>query len=82
MAEILLEKEVIFKDDLVKIFGKRPWDKEPVVLKKEDKEVEVKPEVEESAEDVVETKTEEIKESEAKDKTEDSPEESSAEPKE
>jgi ATP-dependent metalloprotease FtsH len=82
LAELLLEKEVIFKDDLVKIFGKRPWDKEIVVLKKEEKEVEVKTEVEESTEDMVETKTEEIKESEAKDKTEDSPEESSAEPKE
>ena len=26
LAEILLEKEVIFSDDLEKIFGKRPWD--------------------------------------------------------
>jgi len=25
LAEILLEKEVIFSDDLEKIFGKRPW---------------------------------------------------------
>ncbi|TRO65557.1 ATP-dependent zinc metalloprotease FtsH [Christiangramia sabulilitoris] len=28
LAEILLDKEVIFKDDLEKIFGKRPFDKE------------------------------------------------------
>ncbi|WP_299109337.1 ATP-dependent zinc metalloprotease FtsH [uncultured Tenacibaculum sp.] len=28
LAEILLEKEVIFKDDLVKIFGTRPFDQE------------------------------------------------------
>lgn len=28
LAERLLEKEVIFKDDLEKIFGKRPFDKE------------------------------------------------------
>ena len=28
LAELLLEKEVIFKDDLQKIFGKRPFDKE------------------------------------------------------
>ncbi len=28
LAERLLEKEVIFKDDLVKIFGERPFDKE------------------------------------------------------
>ena len=26
LAELLLEKEVIFKDDLEKIFGKRPFD--------------------------------------------------------
>ena len=26
LAELLLEKEVIFKDDLLKIFGKRPFD--------------------------------------------------------
>ncbi len=34
LAELLLEKEVIFKDDLEKIFGKRPFIKEsPVALK-------------------------------------------------
>ena len=26
LAELLLEKEVIFKDDLEKVFGKRPFD--------------------------------------------------------
>jgi cell division protease FtsH len=26
LAELLLEKEVIFKDDLLKIFGKRPFE--------------------------------------------------------
>jgi len=30
LAEYLLEKEVIFKDDLVTIFGKRPFDKEEI----------------------------------------------------
>ncbi len=29
LADKLLEKEVIFKEDLESIFGKRPWDKEP-----------------------------------------------------
>ena len=29
LAEKLLEKEVIFKEDLLEIFGKRPWDVEP-----------------------------------------------------
>ena len=28
LANRLIEKEVIFSDDLVNIFGKRPWDKE------------------------------------------------------
>jgi hypothetical protein len=27
LAELLLEKEVMFKDDLVKVFGERPFDK-------------------------------------------------------
>jgi cell division protease FtsH len=35
LAELLLEKEVIFKDDLEKIFGKRPFDVESESLKKE-----------------------------------------------
>ena len=37
LAELLLEKEVIFKDDLVKIFGERPFDKkDKKETKKED----------------------------------------------
>lgn len=31
LAELLLEKEVIFKEDLENIFGKRPWDETPPV---------------------------------------------------
>jgi ATP-dependent Zn protease len=31
LADILIEKEVIFKDDLETIFGKRPFDKEVFV---------------------------------------------------
>ncbi|PIY30550.1 MAG: peptidase M41, partial [Bacteroidetes bacterium CG_4_10_14_3_um_filter_42_6] len=31
LAAKLLEKEVIFKEDLEEIFGKRPWDKEEIV---------------------------------------------------
>ena len=34
LAEHLLEKEVIFKDDLVTIFGKRPFEKEEILEKK------------------------------------------------
>ncbi len=33
LAELLLEKEVIFKDDLEKVFGKRPFEEEKVVEK-------------------------------------------------
>ena len=31
LADILIEKEVIFKDDLQNIFGKRPFEKEEVI---------------------------------------------------
>jgi cell division protease FtsH len=34
LAELLLEKEVIFKEDLLAIFGPRPWEKEEKVEKK------------------------------------------------
>ncbi|MDA9316915.1 ATP-dependent zinc metalloprotease FtsH [Polaribacter sp.] len=40
LAELLLEKEVIFKDDLEKIFGKRPFDVEIQPLKEEKTEKE------------------------------------------
>ncbi len=39
LAELLLEEEVIFSDDLVKIFGERPFIKEPLAVKKEDKKI-------------------------------------------
>jgi len=43
LAEILLEKEVIFKDDLQKIFGDRPFDKKeediPLITKKNEKKL-------------------------------------------
>lgn len=35
LAEKLLKSEVIFKEDLVEIFGKRPWDKEEQEVKSE-----------------------------------------------
>ncbi|AUC85069.1 peptidase M41 [Polaribacter sp. ALD11] len=37
LAELLLEKEVIFKDDLLKIFGKRPFEELDAVIKVEKK---------------------------------------------
>ena len=39
LAELLLEKEVIFKDDLTKIFGKRPFDKSTTEEKAPEKEL-------------------------------------------
>jgi cell division protease FtsH len=31
LAKHLLEKEVIFKDDLLSVFGKRPFEKQEIV---------------------------------------------------
>jgi cell division protease FtsH len=39
LAELLLEKEVIFKDDLTKIFGKRPFDNSTTEEKAPEKEL-------------------------------------------
>lgn len=36
LAELLLEKEVIFKEDVEKIFGKRPYEKKEVIETKKD----------------------------------------------
>jgi cell division protease FtsH len=36
LAEVLLDKEVIFKDNLEKIFGKRPFEKDQVLLDEEE----------------------------------------------
>jgi AFG3 family protein len=40
LAEILLEKEVIFSDDLEEIFGKRPWARTEELPKKSEQKVE------------------------------------------
>ncbi|WP_353779815.1 ATP-dependent zinc metalloprotease FtsH [Winogradskyella sp. 3972H.M.0a.05] len=42
LAEVLLEKEVIFKDNLEKIFGERPFDKDKSEAQKEENEDPVK----------------------------------------
>lgn len=36
LADVLLEKEVIFKDNLEKIFGKRPFEKEEIISEEEE----------------------------------------------
>jgi len=56
LAEILLEKEVIFSDDLEAIFGKRPWKTEEVLPRKkeelpEKKETKAEAKAEEPAKD-------------------------------
>ena len=47
LAELLLEREVIFGDDLVKIFGKRPFVKSPIAKKPEGSISNVQPSKEE-----------------------------------
>ncbi len=69
LAEKLLDKEVIFKEDLIEIFGERPWKKEEFVFKKtgttektsveEELAEEEVPDVEKSEDVTVEKPTEE-----------------------
>lgn len=64
LAEKLLEKEVIFKEDLEIIFGKRPFDKEDIpMLKEESTIVETKTEVKTEAKTETEVKKEQKSES-------------------
>ncbi len=51
LAERLLEKEVIFSEDLEEIFGKRPWNKETNVAEKERQHLEENNKIEEKSED-------------------------------
>lgn len=54
LAEILLEKEVIFKDDLEKIFGERPFIKEEAIALKTSVTIPVQAPVEETTDTVTE----------------------------
>ncbi|MDX1364368.1 ATP-dependent zinc metalloprotease FtsH [Arenibacter latericius] len=58
LAERLLEKEVIFKDDLEKIFGQRPFEKDQALEAEEAKNKEKLSKVEETAEKDEEDKAE------------------------
>jgi len=51
LAELLLEKEVIFKADLEKIFGKRPFEEETIKDQTKESEEKVKEEIENSSEE-------------------------------
>ena len=46
LADILIEKEVIFKDDLENIFGKRPFEKNKEVATEEGNETEINSDIE------------------------------------
>jgi cell division protease FtsH len=48
---LLLEKEVIFKDDLQEIFGKRPFDEEEEVAHTTIKEEQEKPAIDKISEE-------------------------------
>jgi cell division protease FtsH len=62
LAERLLEKEVIFKEDLEKIFGKRPFEKhfdkkgQEITVEKKDSKVKEKPEDKEKPEELAKDK--------------------------
>ncbi|WP_321368630.1 ATP-dependent zinc metalloprotease FtsH [uncultured Draconibacterium sp.] len=45
LANLLLEREVIFSEDLEEIFGKRPWDKKHVISENGNDKADSKPEV-------------------------------------
>jgi len=64
LAEILMEKEVIFEDNLVKIFGKRPFEKELPIeeLKKIEEDKKAKKELSEKKKAAKDEKPEEASE--------------------
>lgn len=62
LAEVLLEKEVIFKEDLEKIFGKRPWIKEELISpKKKEDEASDNEQVEDKKKEESDDKNKEVK---------------------
>ncbi|MEN8124122.1 MAG: ATP-dependent zinc metalloprotease FtsH [Bacteroidota bacterium] len=57
LAELLIEKEVIFEDDLIRIFGKRPFEVIPEVKKTKKKEKETEDKEIENSENETSTET-------------------------
>jgi len=75
LAEILLEKEVIFSDDLEKIFGKRPWVSEELVPSRSELTAEPKAEPKAKPKAISKTKANAVaKGSELKESAESEPE--------
>ncbi|MEA3461257.1 MAG: ATP-dependent zinc metalloprotease FtsH, partial [Bacteroidota bacterium] len=66
LAEILLEKEVIFSDDLEVIFGKRPWGSQEALPRMKEKLPEKKDEKTEKKDEKTEVKAEESAKAEKK----------------
>jgi cell division protease FtsH len=52
LATVLLEKEVIFREDLEEIFGKRPFEEEPAAVLDVKKVKKVVPEIEEKEKEI------------------------------
>ena len=67
LAELLISREVIFAEDVERIFGKRPWVSRSQEIMNESNELEAIQEAKEKTEEKAEDKTEE----KAEDKTED-----------
>ncbi len=78
LAELLLEKEVIFSDDLEKIFGKRPWTSEELLSIKPNKPAKAVKSTK-ASEEKAETKTEVQTEGQTDIQTEDQAEEKTEE---
>jgi len=58
LSEILLEKEVIFSDDLEQIFGKRPWKSQEIIPRKREELPENKEKLPENKEELPDNKEE------------------------
>jgi len=70
LADQLLEKEVIFKEDLVKIFGKRPFEKDELLNAEEDKKKEKSTDLETDTDPKTVVPTTSVNENGASDKVE------------
>jgi ATP-dependent metalloprotease FtsH len=66
LAEKLLMTEVLFKEDLIEIFGKRPWDKEEELLDAESSEISDLPETSPEASTYIDSESSENSDSEDK----------------
>ena len=71
LAELLISREVIFAEDVERIFGKRPWVSRSQEIMNESNELEAIQEAKEKTEEKAEDKTEDKTEEKAEDKTED-----------